>query len=438
MSTLRRFSSSRLRRGMIAVQVALSLTALMGLVAIAADGGILLAQRRHAVTVADAAALAAASDLYAKWSTEQGVDGGTAVTSATETAASNGYKNDAGAGTAAGTSTVTVRVNPSKYFSGSNAGTVVVPKGYAEVTVTYYQGRSFSNVFGSGAIPISARAVARGMLAPYSSASIIVLDTAGKDAFNMSNGTLTANGSIMVDSSNVEALIMNNGTLIDASGIKINGGYKQNNGTMTVTPVTGVAPVSDPIAAAGIVAPTTTGLTVQSSSQLQIGGNATLSPGVYTGGIKINGNGIITMSSGIYYLQGGGLTMNLSSPGSLTGTGVMIYNDPLQTSDTININANGTINLSPMTSGTYAGITMFQNNAVAAAPTITSTGPTTIKGTLYFPNADLTITGTGTSTTSHLIGTLYIVDDLTFSNGYVSVDSTQGPVASDRKLNLVQ
>ena len=148
------------RRGMVAAQVALSLSALMAMLAVVADGGLLLVERRHAQATADAAALAAASDLYVNWNTNNGTDpSGTALASALGVASANGYTND---GT---TSTVTVNISPKKYSGGPNAGTTL-PPGYAEATVTWNQQRFFSGIFGSGAIPVSARAVARGVQVP--------------------------------------------------------------------------------------------------------------------------------------------------------------------------------------------------------------------------------------------------------------------------------
>ncbi len=64
---MRRSSKSlpgRTRRGMVTAQIALSMGVLMGMLALLVDGGLLLAERRHAQATADAAALAAASDLY--------------------------------------------------------------------------------------------------------------------------------------------------------------------------------------------------------------------------------------------------------------------------------------------------------------------------------------------------------------------------------------
>jgi len=124
------------RRGMVTAQVALSLSALMAMLAVVADGGLLLVERRHAQATADAAALAAA-----------------ASASAMGVASANGYTND---GT---TSTVTVNIPPlSGNFTVAKIGAAA--NGYAEVIVTWNQQRFFSGIFGSGAIPVSARAVA--------------------------------------------------------------------------------------------------------------------------------------------------------------------------------------------------------------------------------------------------------------------------------------
>jgi uncharacterized membrane protein len=132
------------RRGMVAVQVALSLSALMAMLAVVADGGLLLVERRHAQATADAAALAAACDI-ASGST------GTASASAMGIATAN-YDGT--------TPTVTVKIPPlSGNFTVAKIGAAA--NGYAEVIVTWNQQRFFSGIFGSAAIPVSARAVAR-------------------------------------------------------------------------------------------------------------------------------------------------------------------------------------------------------------------------------------------------------------------------------------
>src|SRR5262245_61119539 len=164
-----RFLRQAPRRGATVVLVAVCLTVILAFVAIAIDGGGLLEQRRQAQATADAAALAAAQELFVNYPQNKGLDpGGTAVSRAQTIAAANGLNNN---GT---TSTVSVRVSPQTYAGGPNSGTVL-PKGYAEVTVQYNQPRYFSAVIGSGTIPVKARAVGRGRWEP-SFVGIHVLD----------------------------------------------------------------------------------------------------------------------------------------------------------------------------------------------------------------------------------------------------------------------
>src|SRR5918911_2431403 len=91
-----RSPARRPRRGMVAVKVALCLSALLGTCALAVDWGILYAERRHAQATADAAALAAAIDLFTnvRSNPTPGLDSsGTAVANGKAVANANGYTN---------------------------------------------------------------------------------------------------------------------------------------------------------------------------------------------------------------------------------------------------------------------------------------------------------------------------------------------------------
>src|SRR5207245_2293908 len=119
--------------------VAISLTAIIGVVAIALDAGLLLDNRRAAQAAADAAALAAADDLFVNYGTNNGLDPhNDAQNSALATAAANGFNNDGV------TSVVSVSIPPA---SGPFKGKA----GYAEVIVQFNQSRGFSSLFGSDA-----------------------------------------------------------------------------------------------------------------------------------------------------------------------------------------------------------------------------------------------------------------------------------------------
>src|SRR5437870_5675271 len=84
-----------IRRGSVLVWVVVGLSVIVGVLAIGLDGGRMMDERRRAQTAADAAALAAAADLYANYVTNQGSDpSGTAAAAARSVASANGYTND--------------------------------------------------------------------------------------------------------------------------------------------------------------------------------------------------------------------------------------------------------------------------------------------------------------------------------------------------------
>src|SRR6476620_8926912 len=95
-------SRSNPRDGMIAVLVAVLLSTLLGMVGFAVDGGMIISEKRHAQSVADASAMAGACILYQNYASDTA--GGsynqnssshsTARTEAIHVAALNGYLND--------------------------------------------------------------------------------------------------------------------------------------------------------------------------------------------------------------------------------------------------------------------------------------------------------------------------------------------------------
>src|SRR5438105_3344121 len=148
------FARAGKRRGAVAVLVAMLLTVIVGVLAIALDGGLLLDNKRQVQAAADAAALAAGTKLFVNYPAivasnytnfDPNKDGETA---AKASASANGFPNGS-------TATVTVNIPPA---TGPFTGKV----GYAEVTITYNQPRYFSTIWGGSTIPVSARSVARG------------------------------------------------------------------------------------------------------------------------------------------------------------------------------------------------------------------------------------------------------------------------------------
>jgi Flp pilus assembly protein TadG len=418
----------RSRRGAIVVLVAACLCILLVCAAISLDGGGLLEQRRKAQATADAAALAAAEDLFRNFATNKGVDvGGTAATRAVSIASANGFDNN---GTS---SVVTVRTYPQLYLGGPNKNTVV-PKGYVEVTVQRNQSRYFSSVIGAGTIPVSARAAAKGAWAP-AFIGIHVLDLHDPSALRGTGGgygNVTGGAAVIVNSDSVTAGVTTGGSILRADDFSIVGGI---DGTGFIGDVhLGMEPQPDPLR--NIPQPTRSSLPDQSSGPKHYSnGNRIISPGVYHGGIDITGQANVTMLPGIYYMDGGGF--NFSGQGNLVANGVMIYNDPSGPSDNISLTGSngGSVTMSPPTSGTYKGMTLFQNRTATNVMNISGNGSFSVTGTFYTADSLMNVSGNGDA---H-IGSQYISRYLDLNgNGGMVIDYNPDQVVPRRVLNLVE
>jgi Putative Flp pilus-assembly TadE/G-like len=419
------------RRGVVAVVVAMSMTMILGFVALVLDGGLLLDNHRSTQAAADAAALAAASDLYQHYGSNNGNDpSGTAAASALSTAAADGYTND---GT---TSVVQVNIPP---VSGSFSGR----PGYAEVIVQYNQPRNFSAIWGSGAMPVSGRAVARGLWTAFGN-GIILLDPTKKGSLDMTgNGNLTLNGaSIIVDSDNQQAIVdtgNGNATTPEFLITGSPGDVVTGKGKLIGVVDSGVNPTPDPLSY--IPEPDPSSLAIaHSGNTLNISSvpsqGMTLSPGVYTNGTSISapGPGTITMQPGIYYMAGGGFRSSGSA--NIVGNGVLIYNAPVSSGDVISITGPGSVTITPPTSGIYQGISIFQDRTSSAPVSVTGNGSMNISGTFYAAHATLNITGNGST---NVIGSQYITYDLNVTgNGGININWSVNQTARSRVIGLVE
>ena len=110
----------------------------------------------------------------------------------------------------------------------------------------------------------------------------------------------------------------------------------------------------------------------------------TLNPGVYCGGININGSGNITFNSGNYILNGGGLKINGTQ--AVTGSHVFFYNTSSgYTSGPLLLNGSGSQTFTPPTSGTYQGILFYQDHNVCSSTSHTVNGGSNLvyTGSIY-------------------------------------------------------
>jgi hypothetical protein len=385
------------RDGNVAAVTAACLVGMLGVTALTLDGGMLMDKRRQVQAAADAAALAGAADLYWNWFSyygKQDTPSGTARAAALAEAKANGYEDGVNG------VTVQVRILPT-------TGPFANKDGHVEVVISASQTRFFSRLWGSDDTTYGARAVARGKRGGIYS-GIMVLAPTGSGAFQTGGGggvNLTG-APLIVNSNDPAAMIANGNGSSSAPGYYVVGtpGWSTpGGGSFTGTMYSGSQPVPDPLASLPV--PDTSGLPVNRNGFKQSGnGNKTIDPGVYQGGISIQG-GTVTMNPGIYYMQGGGFSVG--GQGSVSGSGVMIYNDPQSNNDKIDISGQGSINLTPPTTGAYQGVLFFENRNSTVPVNIQGSNATamTMTGTFYAASATLNVTGNGTQET---IGAQYI------------------------------
>jgi hypothetical protein len=127
------------------------------------------------------------------------------------------------------------------------------------------------------------------------------------------------------------------------------------------------------------------------------GQTVTLSPGNYCGGITIHNGATVTFSPGIYNLGSGGLNIS----GGIVSNGTSGVGGVSFVATTgISING-GTVNLSAPTTDTYQGTADLKGilfwDTSSSNSTIAGNGGSTFDGALYFPQSQLTYTGTSSS-----------------------------------------
>ncbi len=417
----------RQRRGVVAVLVAASLVVVLGIAAIALDGGLLINERRRVQSTADAAALAAAADLFENYPANGGRDpGGTARASALATAAANGYTNDGR------DAIVTVSISPQRYQDGPRAGQPL-PPGFVEVVVQYNQKRGFSNIFGSGDLAVRARAVARGQWLAIP--SIVTLDLSAQGALRVANGdgdVQVATGAVVVNSSHPQGAFNGTKANMVAPEFRLAGNYgTAGQGTFVGDVQTGVRPSPDPLR---FLPPPDPGLLPPQTLPQPDDGVYRLVPGRYPGGLRFTGSDKVEMAPGVYYMDNGGFTF--SSSGSLKGEGVLIYNAPANVGQGIQISGAGSVTLSPPTEGPFKGIVLFQDRESGANINVThfaGNASYDVSGLIYAANARVLITRKHGDIN---VGTQFVSRSL-FLTGSGTLNVT-GNTAKSRVFGLVE
>ena len=362
-------------------------------------------------TASDAAVMGAAFDIY-----ENGNDSDGITAAGEADSARNGFVN--------GADNVVLTVNhpptQGKYAGKDTAVETILSKQRATLLGSFFIGSS---------IDINVRSVATvkkiGVycvlaLAPHEEAALFFGGTAD---------VLLKNCGINVNSDDPEgALTATGASVVGASYAEIVGGISESNNTSLdfgeVT--TGADAVDDPYA--NLDVPTGSGCDY---TNFTVGSNqtATLSPGRYCNGLKIQGTA--HMQAGEYVIVGGVFDVTAGATvTSDTVDGVTIFlTGSSGNYATVTINGGANVTIVASTDGDYRGLAFFQDRA---APVINSGSPNkfnggstmNIVGAIYIPNQILTFKG-GNSTDGTCTRIVAYMIDFTGTSG-LNTDCSYG------------
>lgn len=269
-------------------------------------------------------------------------------------------------------------------------------------------------------------------------ASVYVLNPSAAGALNISgNADLIVPGIVDVDSNSASAVIASGKVRINAGAIDVVGKVlSSGKPQLNSTPITGATPFADPLAQLPVPG---SGLTKQTAVNLRSNSSLTIKPGIYSQ-INVSGNARLVMSPGIYVIAGGGFT--ISGNASVQGSGVLIYNAGSNFPKTrgnfgsVTVSGKGNVTLTPMTTGVYAGILIFQSRDNPKALSLSGNASTGVAGTIYAARAQVIVSGNAHLQDPIVAGGLQLTGNAMLNLGAPSSGPSNSPFVTSPNLNL--
>jgi Flp pilus assembly protein TadG len=367
--TARRFLRSD--AGSIVPIVALLLPLIIGFAGVGVDISSWMMTKRRLQSAADAAALAGA------WEKTNGGTESAVQAAALKEAINNGY-------------------DPA--LSGTLTTTISTTNGVATVKTDIKQKVNvwFSSIF----IDKNVYAVtsASAMTVSGGGYCALALDTTASSAIS-AGGSVSINSpncGLAANSSSASSVTVGGSSTVKVGAVNLVGSFAPNAGFTYTSMHTHAAPIIDPYT--DLTPPATSCSSSSMSHPTSYNSSATLSPGTFCGGIRINGaHTDIIMNPGVYVMDGGDFLMN---GGALTGTGVTIIltnsgGSTYGSYGAVNISGGGDILLKAPTTGTYAGVAIYQDRKAPSGINnkVTGTAGLEIDGVIYTPSNQLTFGG---------------------------------------------
>ena len=372
--------------GAVAIMSAICLSAfLLVLCSLVVDLGLARDTKSEAQNAADASALAAANALYAGGA----VPNFTASNAAAKTYAASNF------GTTAADWSACVDPDALSYVpSGQTSCISYSPNASTptRVRILVPQRIVNANLNAGKKIPIiaSARAVINpGLTQPC---GLCVLGSGV--THNFQNGDAVVNGGDIYINGN--SSVSNQGLVSTTGSIYVEGTAMGGNAQYAPDPITGVAPIQDPLAGL-VVPPDMTGLHLRSNP-------CTDGPGIY--GSRNLRNAACNLQPGLYVVAGGTWDLAGNSSTQLNGTGVTIYLtcntgtaprecNAGESGATIDDSGNGNMHLTAPTTGPLKGVTILMDRQNTSTLRLTGNGTVGFTGAIYAASGRLQGNGNG-------------------------------------------
>lgn len=372
----------RNEEGGITILSALTMPALLGVGALAVDVSVLRYNSVRLQIAADAGALAGVRQLP---------DTTNAVQEAVTLANLNAPPN-AGQVTLAGDVELIVYDTATKTYRAADATT---PANAVRVTASrdaahHNQVLGFFSKFAGSAGPFSLSAHSIAMMTSDGDsgggpACLYALDPTNADTLTIAGSTtVKLSCAARAKSSSATAISSNgNAAQMTATSICQTNTPSQNPRGYNPSVSKCGSPTTDPLAAVAEPTP----------FNCKAGGtlNGTLTAGCYTGSTTFRGD--VTLAAGTYYFKGA--SIKIDSNASISGSGVTLF---LDAASSLDIVGTPSISLTAPSSGSLAGIVLFQSRSATGADlSISGNSTVNLDGVLYAPATSVTFTGNGTT-----------------------------------------
>ncbi len=205
-----------------------------------------------------------------------------------------------------------------------------------------------------------------------------------------------------------DCLVQSNGDLsvVGASSIRAGAARAAGraSGDIAPTAVMDAPEIRDPFAALPIDVPAAC-----SDTTVQLGtGTRTLNPGVHCGAIQVTGSGTIILNPGEHYFVGP--AFSVAGTVTIQGSDVVMI---LKGQPGASLSGNVTLSIEARKSGPFAGFALVTDRSFQGTLTISTTNAKKILGTIYLPNAELAVSGSGNRIADQSPWTIVVAHRLT-------------------------